>query len=60
MQGGTAIAQGTAYPNFDLWFSEAFVVPEPSSVVLVLLGGGVLVVLRHLRKARQTQHSMKS
>jgi hypothetical protein len=41
--GGTAIFNGTANPQWDLWFREGVytAVPEPSSVWLVLLGGGV-------------------
>ncbi|MGI8965329.1 MAG: PEP-CTERM sorting domain-containing protein [Limisphaerales bacterium] len=40
--GGSLIYRGSLVPYKDLWFREGVVVPEPSSVFLVLLGGGVL------------------
>jgi hypothetical protein len=46
---GTAFFQGTASAIHDLWFREGVVVPEPSSALLVLLGGGV-VAWRHRKK----------
>jgi PEP-CTERM motif len=39
--GGTAFFNGTANSTDDLWFREGIVVPEPSSLSL-LIGGGVL------------------
>ena len=39
--GGNAFYQGLAAPNNDLWFREGVVVPEPSSIALILLGGGI-------------------
>ncbi len=46
--GGVAYANGVAAPPDDLWFREGIVtgVPEPSSVWLVLLGGGSLLCFR--------------
>ena len=40
--GGTAIGAGVPISDRDLWFREG-VVPEPSSALLVLIGGGLLV-----------------
>lgn len=49
--GGSIFLQGVANPIIDLWFREGiYIVPEPSSALLVLLGGG-LVAWRH-RKTR--------
>ena len=50
--GGTAISQGAA-KNYDLWFREGVVVPEPSSALLVLLGGGVLFYARRKKNFNQ-------
>jgi len=47
--GGTAISQGVPIPDRDLWFREGVVVPEPSSVGLILLGAGVLGLARWRR-----------
>ena len=43
--GGTAIYGGVP-KNYNLWFSEGVIVPEPSSASLILLGSGVLVYAR--------------
>jgi hypothetical protein len=40
---GTAYYRGAADPFFDLWFREGIVVPEPSSALLLVLGGGLAV-----------------
>lgn len=39
---GTAYSQGSPQAFAELWFREGIVVPEPSSIVLALLGTGVL------------------
>jgi hypothetical protein len=50
--GGTAFFNGGAAPLYDLWFREGIVnTPEPSSVALLLLGGGAFV-LNHRLKAK--------
>ena len=41
--GGSEIYQGVPIADRSLWFREGIVVPEPSSALLILLGGGVLV-----------------
>ena len=49
--GGTAIDQGVPIPDRDLWFREGIVVvPEPSSALLALLGGGAWLFVRRKRK----------
>jgi len=45
--GGT----GTPFPGNDLWFREGIVVPEPSSVSWLFLGGGIAAWVGR-RKAR--------
>ncbi len=45
--GGTAYANGVVSSGWDLWFREG-VVPEPSSGLLVLLGG-VMIAMRRTR-----------
>jgi len=53
--GGTAFANGTANSFYDLWFREGVVaVPEPSSVVLLVLGGGALALFRRARAKPKT------
>lgn len=44
--GGNAYNNGAISGGGQLWFREGIVVPEPSSVALVLLGGAVLALLR--------------
>ena len=44
--GGYGWAQDTAYLFSDYWFREGLVVPEPSSVSLLLLGGAAFISLR--------------
>ena len=44
--GGTGYYYGQANPYYDLWFREGIVVPEPSSVILLLLGGGAVALVR--------------
>ncbi len=49
--GGNQYNQGAIYPGGNLWFREGlYVVPEPSSVALLLLGGAALACLRRLRR----------
>ena len=46
-QGGSFYALGVPQLNgSDLWFREGVVTPEPSSIVLVLVGAGLLVYAR--------------
>jgi hypothetical protein len=51
--GGTEFLQGAPFGNNDLWFREG-VVPEPSSLSLVLLGVGAFVYRR--RSTRKLLH----
>jgi hypothetical protein len=51
--GGMAFANGVASANGDLWFREGVVVPEPSSGLLVLLGGGVLIYACRLQNKKR-------
>lgn len=45
--GGTAVFSGVANSGWDLWFREGVIaVPEPSSMVLALLGGGAWLFAR--------------
>jgi hypothetical protein len=44
--GGTAFYQGSALTGSDVWFREGVIVPEPSSISLILLAGGTLLYLR--------------
>jgi hypothetical protein len=48
--GGTLFALGQAHTAADLWFREGLV-PEPSSVQVLLVGGAVFFVLRKRRKS---------
>jgi len=51
--GGMAISQGNPVSGRNLWFQEGIVaVPEPSSVVLALLGGMAWFFARHIRRSR--------
>jgi hypothetical protein len=50
--GGDMYADGAIVTSSDLWFREGIVVPEPSSVVFILLGGA-LWAIRWNRYARQ-------
>jgi hypothetical protein len=36
--GGTAFGLGQPAPDYDLWFREGIIVPEPSTTVLFALG----------------------
>jgi len=47
--GGSVFANGLPVVASDLWFREGIVIPEPLSVWLVLLGGGVLLYVRRFR-----------
>ncbi len=44
--GGIAWARGQPNAQGDYWFREGIIVPEPSSVALLLLGGAALACLR--------------
>jgi len=48
--GGMFIANGLEVPTKDFWFREGIVVPEPSSISLLLLGSGALFWMRKLRR----------
>lgn len=47
--GGIVFANGTPSDGSDMWFREGIVVPEPSSVSLVLIGGGLVAWYRQKR-----------
>jgi hypothetical protein len=47
---GTAFFNGTASPSEDLWFREGVVVPEPSSILLSMLG--LAGIYFHRRKSQ--------
>ena len=51
--GGVAIFNGVVSTK-DLWFREGIVVPEPSAVMLGLLGSGVFLYARSKRKGIST------
>jgi hypothetical protein len=44
--GGTAWVGGSSIPGSDYWFREGFVVPEPSSCLLMLVGCAMVWILR--------------
>ncbi|HSY19181.1 MAG TPA: PEP-CTERM sorting domain-containing protein [Candidatus Acidoferrales bacterium] len=49
--GGSIIYQGVAYPGESLWFQEGITaVPEPSSTILALVGGGAWFFARRRRE----------
>jgi hypothetical protein len=50
-QGGNAFEQGLSLPSIDLWFREGIVVPEPSSLSL-LIGSGVLFYVRRAKNRK--------
>ena len=52
-QGGDLYANGFRNPDFDFWFREGIVVPEPSAVSLVLCGAIVLHWSRFCRCAKR-------
>jgi hypothetical protein len=49
--GGTAFVNGTADSVNDLWFREGIVVPEPSSLSLII-GSGVLFYVRRAKNRK--------
>ncbi len=49
--GGTAFASGSAIGPQDYWFREGIIVPEPSSVALLLFGGAALACLRRVKRS---------
>jgi hypothetical protein len=49
--GGTLYGNGVSDPGYNLWFQEGVIeVPEPSSLVLILLSSGLFLHMRHKRK----------
>ena len=48
--GGSAYQSGNANLPQDYWFREGIVVPEPSSIALLLLGGGSMLFCKRLRR----------
>jgi hypothetical protein len=49
--GGSAFLNGNAVGE-DLWFREGIIVPEPSSLALLLLGGATTAYVRRKSKAK--------
>jgi hypothetical protein len=47
--GGTAFFAGQADLDFDLWFREGVIVPEPSSTLLLLSGAVLVLYARRTR-----------
>ena len=47
--GAAFYANGIRHPEVDLLFREGIVSPEPSSVVLLMLGGGALALFRRMK-----------
>jgi hypothetical protein len=56
--GGTAIVKGTPDQFDNLWFREGVIVPEPSTIALLVFGTGVLLYPR--RRRNQTGNSSVS
>jgi hypothetical protein len=52
--GGTVYQFGAPIADLDLWFREGIIVPEPSSAMLFLVGGGMFVFLRRRRDTSRT------
>jgi hypothetical protein len=50
---GTMYYQGAVLRNFDFWFREGLIVPEPSSTGLLLIGSGVLFYVRRMHLKRR-------
>ena len=48
--GGTIISKGSANSSSDLWFREGIVVPEPTVLTLLVIGGTLMA--RCSRKRR--------
>ena len=46
--GGTAFGNGVPSLTRDFWFREGIVVPEPSAVALIFIGGGLLLYVRRI------------
>jgi hypothetical protein len=55
--GGDLIYQGAAVPSSDLWFREGIIVPEPSTLTLLLVGSGLLAWRKKLFMVQQ-QHPL--
>jgi hypothetical protein len=51
--GGMVFALGQPGPDYDLWFREGIIIPEPSSTLLLLTGAALFVYAR--RKRCKTQ-----
>jgi len=49
--GGSAIFQGSPYPDRDLWFREGILAPEPYTAWLILLGTGCIAWYRRRKWA---------
>jgi hypothetical protein len=54
--GGSAWNGGSPVLASDLWFREGVVTPEPSSLAVLTLGTGALLVARHRSRPRRPQH----
>ena len=53
--GGTGFFQGIPAPDYDMWFREGIIIPEPTSVWLLLTGTALLLHLqRNRNKAIRT------
>jgi hypothetical protein len=49
--GGTAFFAGQADLDFDLWFREGIIVPEPSLTLLLLSGAALMLYLRRTQNS---------
>jgi hypothetical protein len=53
--GGTGFFQGLPAPDYDMWFREGIVIPEPSSFGLFAVGGVAWIYFRRVRNTRTGQ-----
>jgi len=51
--GGMGYSGGTARPQWDFWFQEGIVVPEPTTTALLFVGLGALGAARWFRRKGQ-------
>jgi hypothetical protein len=51
---GTEYYQGAVLPNYDFWFREGTVVPEPSPAELLLVGSGVFFYVGRMRLKKRS------